>query len=124
MRAYNSKRMKILSSGLLTLSCAILAALTACSGIREAREIKKAPMPTRYIETKSKDQSVSEGSLWADRATLFEDAKARRVNDLLTILITETTAASKTAATNASRDSSGSYSLTNLLGMKVQTRVS
>jgi flagellar L-ring protein precursor FlgH len=97
--------------------CLLLPA--ACSGLKEAREIKNAPMPPRYIETKDRDMSNSEGSLWADRATFFEDRKARRVNDLLTILVTEQTTASKTAATNASRDSSGTYSVAAAMGMKV-----
>ncbi len=87
------------------------------SGLKEAREIKNAPMPPRYMETKEKEIYSSEGSLWKDSASLFEDRRAKRVNDLVTILINEKSTASKKATTNASRDSSGDYGLENFFGM-------
>jgi flagellar L-ring protein precursor FlgH len=92
--------------------------LIGCSSrLQEAREIKNAPMPPRYIATKDKETLSAEGSLWRDGASLFEDRKARRVNDLVTVLISEQSAASKKATTNAGRDSSGDYGLENLFGM-------
>jgi flagellar L-ring protein precursor FlgH len=74
-------------------------------------------MPPKYIEAKAKDHQQTEGSLWRDRASLFEDRKARRVNDIVTILISETSAATKKATTNASRDSSANYGISNFFGM-------
>ena len=49
-------------------------------------------------------------------ASLYEDRKARRVNDLLTILIAENVTATNTASTNDSSDSSAKYGITDLFG--------
>lgn len=104
----------------LSAGCLLLCTgLTGCSGLKDAREIRSAPMPPRYVETKEREMPVSEGSLWVNRMFLYEDLKAGRVNDLLTILITETTSATKKAVTNANRDSTADNNITNLFGMKV-----
>ncbi|MCL4492051.1 MAG: flagellar basal body L-ring protein FlgH [Nitrospirae bacterium] len=104
---------------LFTFYFLLVAVFTGCTGLKEAREIKTAPMPPKYFETKEKERYASEGSLWMERASLYEDRKARRVNDLLTILITERSTASKKASTNTDRDSSGNYTVANALGMQV-----
>ncbi len=102
----------------LIVSCLLLCVvLPACSGLREARDIKSAPMPPKYVETKEKESYAGEGSLWADRATLYEDLRARRLNDIVTILISETTNASKKATTNNSSASTVNDSITNLMGI-------
>jgi flagellar L-ring protein precursor FlgH len=102
---------------LSSVLCLLFSVFTGCSGLRDARDIKNAPMPPRYVETKEKDIYSSEGSLWMEKASLFEDRKARRVNDLVTILVNEKSTASKKATTNASRDSSSDYGLDNFFGM-------
>ncbi|MBF0328271.1 MAG: flagellar basal body L-ring protein FlgH [Nitrospirae bacterium] len=77
-------------------------------------------MPQKYVEPKeSQNKYASEGSLWSDGASIFEDRKAKRVNDLVTIVISESSTASKTATTNASRNSSGTYGIDNILGSKL-----
>jgi flagellar L-ring protein precursor FlgH len=91
--------------------------LFGCNGLREAREIRDAPMPPKYVETKERDTKTTEGSLWKDNASLFEDRKARRVNDLVTIIITETTTATKKATTNTGSDSSATYADPNIFNM-------
>ena len=91
--------------------------IVGCSGLKDAREIKNAPMPPKYVETKEKETYASEGSLWMGKASLYEDRRARRVNDLVTILILEQTNASKKATTDANRTSSGNYTVSNALGM-------
>src|SRR5271157_4277276 len=102
----------------LSAYCLVLTVfLSSCAGLKEAREIKEAPMPPKYVETKNKESFRGEGSLCADRASFYEDKRARRVNDIVTILITETTAASKKSTTNTSRDSSMNDSLGNSLGI-------
>ncbi|GER94489.1 flagellar basal body L-ring protein FlgH [Dissulfurispira thermophila] len=113
----NRSQKKIVCS-LCFVLCVLSSVLTGCSsGLKEAREIKEAPMPQRYIETKQKEMYSSEGSLWKDGASLFEDRKAKRVNDLVTILVSEKSAASKKATTSANRDSSADYGLSNFFGM-------
>lgn len=89
--------------------------VTGCAGLKEAREIKEAPMPAKYIETTER-VVVHEGSLWRDKVSFYEDRKARRLNDLVTIIVNETSTASKKASTDSSRDSSANYGLGNFFG--------
>ncbi len=67
------------------------------------------PSPV-YVQKSTKGQyenrPLSEGSLYIDRASLFEDRRARRLNDLVTVLIMEQVSGSKKAETSTSRDSS------------------
>lgn len=97
--------------------------LSACSELREVREVKNAPMPPKYYPEPAQSQTTAEGSLWKNRATLFEDKKARRVNDLVTILISETTSASKKASTTTSRNSSTDYGVDNFFGMNTDFNI-
>ncbi len=62
-----------------------------------------------------------EGSLWQERAPLnelFMDTKARRVGDIVTISVEETSSATNNADTSTSRSSSLSMQLSNLLGLE------
>ncbi|MBF0505276.1 MAG: flagellar basal body L-ring protein FlgH [Nitrospirae bacterium] len=114
--AARARREIYFSLRLIPLTFSLLL-LLGCSGLKEAKEIKEAPMPPKYVETKDKESYRGEGSLWADRASLFEDSRAKRVNDLVTILITETTTAQKKATTNSSRASNVKDTMTNSLGL-------
>ncbi|RMG57746.1 MAG: flagellar basal body L-ring protein FlgH, partial [Deltaproteobacteria bacterium] len=78
-----------------------------------------APMPPKFIYTDEQGavKAAEEGSLWSQRASLFEDRKARRVNDLVTILVTESTKAEKTATTDAERDSSADFGVDEAFGL-------
>ncbi len=91
-------------------------ALSACSDLKEMREVKNAPMPPKYVEVKEKETSA-EGSLWSDRASLYEDQRARRVNDIVTIVVAENTNASKKATTNTKRSSTVNDGITSLFGI-------
>jgi flagellar L-ring protein precursor FlgH len=91
--------------------------MTGCSGLKDAREIKEAPMPSKYYGTRDPEPVSPDGSLWKDQSTLYEDRKAKRVNDLITILISESTTATKKAATNAKRNSTAGYGVDNIFGM-------
>jgi flagellar L-ring protein precursor FlgH len=79
---------------------------------------KLPPPPPKYVHDMSDDVfSPSANSLWADGGNLFSDFKARRVNDLLTILIVESLSGSGAADTETSRDSSVDLELAEFLGM-------
>ncbi len=70
-------------------------------------------------------QPTVEGSLWQENGImgeLFINPKARRVGDIVTIHIVETSTASNNASTNTGRDSSLSLGLTNLLGLENESR--
>jgi len=98
--------------------------LSSCSELKEVRDIKNAGMPQKYYPEQPQNQvEASEGSLWRNKASLFEDKKARRVNDLVTIIINETTSAQKKASTSASRDSSTNYRLENFFGMNTDFNI-
>src|SRR5690349_5700544 len=64
---------------------------------------------------------TSEGSLYSDaglNSYLFTDLKPRRVNDILTIRVLESTTASSGADTKASRKSSKNLAIPNLFGLE------
>ena len=110
------KRQKTCNLILLASCFSLLTFLAGCAGLKDAREIKNAPMPPKYYATVEREPVSADGSLWKDAASLYEDRKARRVNDLLTILIAENVSATNTASTNDSRDSSGNYAVADLFG--------
>nr|BAO02570.1 putative flagellar L-ring protein [uncultured bacterium] len=64
-------------------------------------------------------QTYSNGSIWqASSIALTEDGKARRIGDIVTIIVTETASASKEAATATGRSSSLSAGIPNMLGLE------
>ena len=97
-----------------------IAALSSCA------TAKKDPCPVNIDEdTMYEEHNVQErtyeGSLWQDNGTLcelFMDPKARRVGDIVTISVVETSVASNAADTNTARNSSISASIKNLLGLE------
>lgn len=63
----------------------------------------------------------SSGSIWqASSGSMTEDMKARRRGDILTIVITETSSASKAAKTDTGRDSSISASIPAFMGLETK----
>ncbi len=97
--------------------------MSACSELKEVRDIKNAGMPPKYYPEEPKQVIANEGSLWKNKASLYEDKKARRVNDLVTIIINETTTAQKKASTSSSRDSSTNYGLDTFFGMNTDFNI-
>ncbi|MDX8392196.1 MAG: flagellar basal body L-ring protein FlgH [Mariprofundaceae bacterium] len=76
---------------------------------KHADEIEKAlAQPT--------PDASSTGSLWTGNKGLFTDAKAREVGDLLTILVSEQTNATRSLGTKKSKASSHKTSLNAVLG--------
>ena|SRR5208283_1266873 len=114
---FNKRNVIFRLFSLFTFHFSLFTCFYGCSGLKEARDIKSAPMPPKYVEAKEKESYAGEGSLWADRATLYEDLRARRLNDIVTILISETTNASKKATTNNSSTSTVNDNITNLMGI-------
>ncbi|MDQ6966884.1 MAG: flagellar basal body L-ring protein FlgH [Mariprofundaceae bacterium] len=86
-------------------------------------------MPTAYSVTHDKhagevEQSLNQelpdasktGSLWSGNRGMFTDAKAGQVGDLLTILVSESTNATRSLGTKKNRSSAQSTQLNALLG--------
>jgi flagellar L-ring protein FlgH len=73
------------------------------------------PPPPKYVPHEDKAMS-SVNSLWQDTASLYEDIKARRVNDLVTIRVVENITGSGKADTNTDRKSSLDAGVDNFFG--------
>lgn len=68
----------------------------------------------------AKTQPVS-GSIWSGENTsnlICSDKKARYVNDIVTIIVSETAAGGNKASTNTSKDTSTSASISSMLGIE------
>jgi len=100
----------------LLFSLVILLVLSACAS--QTPRIVEIPEPLE--ESKTPEQSVrTPGSLWTSESTsMFSDLKARNVGDIVTIIISESSSASKQATTSTGRDTSMSAGIPNLFGLE------
>ena len=79
---------------------------------------------TRSTQAEYKMPPASPGSIYQERASLYEDRRARRLNDLITVLIVERIAGSKKAETKTGRDSSIDASVSKLFGVPLDLNLS
>ncbi|MFA7096514.1 MAG: flagellar basal body L-ring protein FlgH [Gammaproteobacteria bacterium] len=89
-------------AGIVTALCGALLLAGCAAGPKRGEEYAPTyPVPPTPIEQNN-------GAIYqsGNAVLLFEDVKARRVGDLITIVLTERTDASKKASTSASKDSS------------------
>ena len=98
----------VLCSGFFALSCASPSA-------------KLPPPPPKYVYEMEEGPKkiVTTNSLWSDSVNIFEDRKARRLNDLVTIRIEESLSGSGAADTDTSRESSLDVDFEEMLGMNM-----
>lgn len=84
--------------------------LAGCSGSRIASRMP--PAPESYKSSRGADAiepGLKPTSLWRPNAELtraYDDHRARRIGDLVTVIVSETSEASKQASTSLGRDSS------------------
>ncbi|MDO6460407.1 flagellar basal body L-ring protein FlgH [Granulosicoccaceae sp. 1_MG-2023] len=84
--------------------CAFAVLLSACAAGPQAHDDAFAPsMPEPVAGPQAQNGSIYHSS---NNRFLFEDLKARRVGDLITVILDESTNAKKNASTNTSKDSS------------------
>jgi flagellar L-ring protein precursor FlgH len=100
------------------LSCFLYLSLFGCSAsLKEAKPIKE-----NIPYAVSKEPSIKhEGSLWQDNGSLSElfiDPTARRIGDIVTIQIVESSQATNKANTNTGRNSSISAGIDNFFGLE------
>ncbi len=100
----------------LLILVVLLLALAACSN--KANEASVVPEP--LLEPVAADpKPQSPGSLWnGDEGSLLSDVKARRVGDIVTVIIQEEASASKQATTATDRSSSMSAGISSLFGFE------
>ncbi len=94
------------------LACLLL--LSACSTTPTLP-----PPPPKYVAVTppAHQPYPPANSLWRNAPSLYEDIKARRLNDLVTIRVVENITGSGTADTKASRSSSLDASISDLFGI-------
>ena len=109
-------RQKVLRGGwFLCLICALLIA-----GCASQRTIEVAPVTEPLEEPVAGDaKPQSPGTLWnGDEGNWLSDIKARRVGDIVTVIIAEEASASKEASTDTDRSSSISAGISSFFGLE------
>ena len=74
------------------------------------------PHPPKYVYQEEKTERASMNSLWHEGASLYEDNKARRLNDIVTIRVVENISGSGKADTSTGRKSSLDAGIDDLFG--------
>lgn len=97
-----------------------LAVLTAgCSGPYMEEPPWPAPTPLAKVERRTA-APVQTASLWTEDAPLtraYQDKRAKEIGDLVTVVVVESSEASREASTDVSRDSQVNAGISGLLGM-------
>ncbi len=97
--------------GVLLMSIVVL---TACGGLPPESDPLYTPVRPAYSEP----LEVADGAIYRTGfgITLFDDRKARRVGDIITVLLSESTQASKSANTSVAKDSALDIGTPNIYG--------
>ena len=94
----------------------ILIALVMAGCVHETQQMK---FPASQQQLEKPRQNYSGGSLWqASSGSLVEDFKARLKGDTVTVVITETASASKSATTSTARTTALSAGVPNFMGLE------
>jgi flagellar L-ring protein precursor FlgH len=102
------KRLILLFLGIVCIS--------GCANNDRAPIVIQEPLEEIYDP---KDIQKESGSLWnQNNGSMFTDRKAQRVGDIVTVLISETSSASKEATTSTSRNTNMSASIPNFFGLE------
>jgi len=113
----------------LAAACPLPSVLCLLVVVSCASTPKLPPPPPRYVY---QSQPIDEtrmpargnNSLYREKASLYEDVKAHRLNDLLTINVAENISATGTADTTANKASSVDASIGSLLGIPTNLNLS
>lgn len=93
----------------------VLLSVVVISGCGMTKASQRPPTPIAILKPIPPEKMAPrKGSIWqtSDRNTLFLDNKARNVGDIVTVTITEKSAAAKTANTKLDRKNDSQFSLT------------
>lgn len=98
-----------------SITACLALVLTSCSYVPAAPDDPRyAPVPpTRYERPQITNGAIYQSSV---ATPLFEDIKARRVGDTLTVVLVEKTSASKSASTKTKKDTSSTIANPTILG--------
>ncbi len=93
--------------------------LLALAGCAPAWDRKAEYKVTTWPDAPVRVASASGASLWDDRSgAFFADRRARKVNDVVTIVVDESAKASKAAGTSLARDSSTQLGISAFFGLE------
>ncbi len=95
----------------LVIGCALL--LGACASVPQPKDDYRATMPAAYVSKAPENGSIYQA---ARDVRLFEDVKARRIGDVITVILSESTSASKSAKTTADKDQDTTIAAPNIFG--------
>ncbi len=93
--------------------------LPACSTSHRAVDSASTVIP-KHLYAKKAKPVLQEGALWPGDTSdnlLFQDNKARKVGDIVTVTINETATSSQTATTNTARNTTINMQAPNVLGL-------
>lgn len=101
----------------LSLACAMSVFLISCTAISpraKPDDPEYSPVPAQSL----KPPPVTDGSLFQSNyaISLYNDQRARRIGDVITITLQEQTNATKSSSTSTSKDSDFTLTPTNLFG--------
>ena len=100
--------------------CLLLVMGVVVSGCSMTRASDRPPAPMTVMQPKPPEYySPKKGSIWltTNRNTLFLDNKARHIGDIITVTISESSTAEKSAETTLSRESESEIKLGTLFGL-------
>lgn len=107
---YSNRNLQAATYVLLFTACCLFAACAASTPQLPAHT------PT-YIYQKDRVEKGSVNSLWHNNASLYEDVKARRLNDLVTINVSESIVGSGKADSTTTKKSAIAAGVTSFLGV-------
>lgn len=84
-----------------------------CATAPQPRDSYRPTLPNYHVEREPTDGSIYQAS---SDVRLFEDVKARRIGDVITVVLQESTSASKSAKTSADKNQETSIASPTLLG--------
>ena len=101
----------------------VVLGLASCAKTYKAVDPRSTVIPEKIYSHASQ---ASEGGLWpgdTSKNLLFEDTKARRVGDIVTVVVNETATSSQTASTDTSKDSNISLDTDGILGLPANLNI-
>lgn len=96
----------------------VLAGIALTTGCATKQDIVRPDIPNTPVQQLEK---TAPGSIWrgeTDKSLMFTDRKARYLNDIVTIIVSETASGLNKASTATSRDSSTSASIDAFFGLE------
>lgn len=100
-------------------------AVVSCASLPSAEDLSAADDFDREIEFPSMMKKTTAGSIYqsSNNISLFEDIKARAIGDILTIVLSEQTSASKSASISTAKENAIGFANPTLLGTQPQFKL-